>query len=64
MFIQFYHYLNINGLATSQDFFFPLCNAKHEESIGIGLASSSTSKGLQVKTTEHMVSTKVTNCSI
>ena len=34
------------------------------ESIGIGLAASSTSKGPQVKTTEPMVSIKVTNLSI
>ena len=35
-----------------------------EESIGIGLKASSTSKGPQAKTTEHMDSTKVTYCSI
>ena len=34
------------------------------ESIGIGLAASSTSKGPQAKTTEPMDSTKVTYCSI
>ena len=34
------------------------------ESIGIGLATSSTSKGPQIKTTEPMVSIKATNCSI
>ena len=34
------------------------------ESIGIGLAASSNSKGPQVKTTDPMVSIKVTNCSI
>ena len=34
------------------------------ESIGIGLAASSTSKSPQVKTTEPMVSIKVTNLSI
>ena len=33
-------------------------------SIVIGLAASATSKGPQVKTTEPMVSNKVTNCSI
>ena len=33
------------------------------KSIVIGLESSATSKGSQVKTTEPMVSTKVTNCS-
>ena len=44
--------------------FFTLSNAKHGESIVIGLAASSTSKGLQVKTTEPMVSIKVTYCSI
>ena len=34
------------------------------ESIGIGLAASSTSKGPQAKTTEHMDSIKVTYWSI
>ena len=34
------------------------------ESIGIGLAASSPSKGPQSKTTEHMDSIKVTYCSI
>ena len=34
------------------------------ESIGIGLAASSTSKGSQAKTTEHMDSIKVTYCGI
>ena len=34
------------------------------ESIGIGLAASSTSKGPQVKTTEPINSIKVKNCSI
>ena len=34
------------------------------ESIGIGLAASSTSKCPQAKTTEPMDSIKVTNCSI
>ena len=43
---------------------FTLSNAKHGESIGIGLAARSTSKGPQVKTTEPMDSIKVTNCSI
>ena len=36
----------------------------HGECIVIGLAASSTSKGPQVKTTEPVVSIKVTNCSI
>ena len=44
--------------------FFTLSNAKHGKSIVIGLAASSTSKGPQVKTTDPMVSIKVTNCSI
>ena len=35
-----------------------------EESIGIGLEASSTSKGPQTKNTEPMDSTKVTYCSI
>ena len=43
---------------------FTLSNAKHRESIVIGLAESATSKGPQVKTTEPMVSIKVTNYSI
>ena len=34
-------------------------NAKHGESIGIGLAASSTSNGPQAKTTEPMDSIKV-----
>ena len=34
------------------------------ESIGIGLAASSTSKGPQIKTKGPMTSIKVTNCSI
>ena len=34
------------------------------ESIGIGLVESSTSKGPQAKTTEHMDSISVTYCSI
>ena len=37
---------------------------KNGKSIVIGLAASSTSKGPQVKSTEPMVSIKVTNCSI
>ena len=41
-----------------------ISNAKHGESIVIGLAASPTSKGPQVKTTEPMVAIKVTNCSI
>ena len=44
--------------------FFTLSNAKHGENIGIGLAASSTSKDLQVKTTEPMDSIKVINCII
>ena len=44
--------------------FFTLSNAKDGESIVIGLAASATSKGPQVKSTEPMVSIKVTNCSI
>ena len=47
-----------------QNSLFTLSNAKNRESIVIGFAASSTSKGPQVKTTEHMVSIKVTNCSI
>ena len=43
---------------------FTLSNANHGECIVIGLAASSTSKGPQSKTTEPMVSVKVTNCSI
>ena len=43
-------------------FYFIQCKAW--ESIVIGLAASSTSKGSQIKTTESMVSFKVTNCSI
>ena len=42
---------------------FTLFNAKHGESIVIGLAASSTSMSSQVKTTEPMVSIKVTNFS-
>ena len=41
-----------------------LSNAKHGESIVIGLAASSTSKDPQAKTTEPMDSIKVPNCSI
>ena len=44
--------------------FLALSNAKHEESIVIGLAASSTSMGPQVKTTKPVVSIKITNCSI
>ena len=55
-------YIYIQFLLVS--FFFILSNAKHRESIVIGLAASSTSKGQQIKTTEPMVSIKVTNCSI
>ena len=41
-----------------------LSYAMHGESIVIGLAASSTSKGPQVKTAEPMVLIKVTYCSI
>ena len=43
---------------------FTLSSVKHGESIGIGLAASSTSKSPQAKTTEPMDSIKVTYCSI
>ena len=43
---------------------FTLSNVKLGESIVIGLSASSTSKGPPVKTTEPMVSMKVTNCII
>ena len=46
--------------ATSFVVFITLSNAKHGESIVIGLAS----KGPQVKTKEPIVSIKVTYCSI
>ena len=45
-------------------FFFYFIQCEARGSIVIGLASRSTSKGPQVKTTEPMVSIKVTNCSI
>ena len=48
-------------LYIRNNYIFTLSNAKHGESIVIDLAASSTSK---VKTTEPMVSIKVTNCSI
>ena len=51
-------------LQTESCLFFTLSNSKHGETIVIGLAASSTSKGPQVKTTEPMVWIKVTNCSI
>ena len=55
-------FLNIR---ESNFFFrFTLFNAKHGESILIGLAASSTSKGPQVKTTEPIDSIKVINCII
>ena len=44
-------------------FYFIECEA-YGESIVIGLAASSTPKGPQVKTTEPMLSIKVTNCGI
>ena len=50
---------NLGDLAF---FFFTLSNANHGESIVMGLAASSTSKGSQVKTTKPMVSIKVPNC--
>ena len=53
-----------NSLSWRRLLFFTLSNAKHGESIGIGLAAISASKGPQVKTTKPMVSIKVTNCSI
>ena len=43
---------------------FTLSNAKHGYGIIIGLEASAASKGPQVKTTEPMVSIKVTYCSI
>ena len=43
---------------------FTLSNAKHGESIVIGLAASSNSKDPQVKNTEPTDSIKVTNCII
>ena len=43
---------------------FTLSNAKHGESIVIGLEARSTSKGPQSKTMEPMVSINVTYCSI
>ena len=43
---------------------FTLSNAKHGESIVIGLATSLTSKDPQVKITEPMDSIKDTNCII
>ena len=46
----------------SCNLFGTLSNAEHGESIGIGLAASSTSKGPQ--TTEPMVLIKVRNCCI
>ena len=47
---------------SGQSFFFLLYPIRSMgESIGIGLAGSSTSKGHQAKTTEPMVSIKVTN---
>ena len=46
---------NIKSKWVSRPFWiFILSNAKHEESIVIGLAASSTSKVLQAKTTEPM----------
>ena len=45
-------------------FVFTLSNAKHGESIVIGLAASSTSNDPQVKTTEPIDSIKITNCII
>ena len=48
----------------NKSFNLALSNAKHGESIEIGLAASATSKGPQVKTTEPMASIEVTNYSI
>ena len=63
--IGFYYNIYIKVAHIDQLFFlFTWSNAKHGESIVIGLAASSTSKGPGVKTTEPMVSIKVTNCSI
>ena len=45
-------------------YLFTLSIAKDGLSIVISLATSATSKGHQVKTTEPMVSTKVTNCIV
>ena len=53
---------NIILMDLFKDIGFTLSNAK--QSIVIGLTASSTSKGHQVKTTEPMVSIKVTNYSI
>ena len=54
MFVFIYFYLN---------FYFIQCEAWGENIVS-GLAESSTSKDSQAKTTEPMVSTKSTNCSI
>ena len=43
---------------------FTISYAMHGESIVIGLAAISTSRGPPIKTTEPMVSIKITNCSI
>ena len=43
---------------------YTLSNAKHKESIVIGLAASASSTGPQLKTTEPMNSIKVAKCSI
>ena len=52
-----------NNIITYELFSFMIF-AKHWESVVIGLAASSTSKGPQIKTTEPMVSIKVTNYRI
>ena len=59
----FWPFLKKNSLFFDQAIF-TLSNAKQGESIGIGLAASSTSKDPQVKITEPMNSIKVTNCII
>ena len=50
------------GLALNSFLLYPMRSMG--ESIGIGLAASSPSKGPQAKTTEHMDTIKVTYCSI
>ena len=50
-------------IKMNTDFFY-FIQCEVWESIVIGLAASSTSKGPQVKTTKPMVSIKVSNCRI
>ena len=57
------NYMGSRPEAKKCHFYFIQCEA-WVESIGIGLAARSTSKGPQAKTTEHMESIKVTYCSI